>query len=238
METKLKSNLKQIHWSLVIKATVTGLAWLFLPWGIAAALAAVFYFFPPFRAALFGGHFIAFLSVSWFFHPVGGFFLALILSATFFMMLGIKDMLFITRKDLMPILTWTLVFFLLGGAARHADALALWSGGIMGTALTHGALFLLLLGFFRFRFPAFPLTQCVAFSGLVSLLSFELSLGLQFLAIGPWVRVGALFFFVFIIAEWVHAHFRGRLSREAILRSVFIFSAVMVFVLGLTEWMP
>ena len=46
MEEKLKSILKQIHWSLVLKATIFAVAWFALPFWIFLLLALYLYFVP------------------------------------------------------------------------------------------------------------------------------------------------------------------------------------------------
>ncbi len=121
MAAKLKSITKLIHWSLLARALVFALSWLYLPFWIFLLLALYCYFVPAFHA---GRLFILFftLIVLCYVDPanavgassglVGAFLMALIFGAIFYYLLLKKDLLLIDRTTAHELLTMVLSFFL------------------------------------------------------------------------------------------------------------------------------
>ncbi|MCL5733773.1 MAG: hypothetical protein M1334_03940 [Patescibacteria group bacterium] len=96
MATKLKSALKTIPWSLAAKAVITGCSWLYLPFWIFILVSFYFYFVPLFRPFKFAAIFLSFLVLA--FLLPANWVTALALVVVFFLLLGIKDLVFIERR--------------------------------------------------------------------------------------------------------------------------------------------
>lgn len=110
METRLRFILKRIHWSLALKALALAAFWLFLPGWAFLVLSLYFYFVPVFHPWRIFLPFLAFLFLA-FASPMN-FGFALTLAALFYMILGIKDLIFIDRKSVYEMLVFILVFLL------------------------------------------------------------------------------------------------------------------------------
>jgi hypothetical protein len=132
MVVKLKSTLKQIHWSLAAKTGIFGLGLIYLPYWIFVALALALYFYPPFHS----GKFLFPFAVAIFFslsmpkeYPI-----AILMSAIFLLILGIKDLVIVNRirsygfmVSLIAIFAcwWFFYIFGNGGAIASVQSLAL-----------------------------------------------------------------------------------------------------------------
>ncbi len=98
MVEKLKSISRQIPWSLAVKAVISGLAWYFLPFGIFLVVAFYFYFRPFYQPMKFIVPFTTFLVLTshLFFERSLG--MALLVGIFFFIILGVKDLIFVGRR--------------------------------------------------------------------------------------------------------------------------------------------
>ncbi len=235
MEVRLRSISRTIPWSLTLKAVVFGAAWLWLPFWLFLLLALGLYFVPlfhpgrlwwPFAAAIF---FAALLTPSlW---P------AVFLAGLFFLILGIKDLIFIHRAAAYQALVFLLFalaylnFFARTGRTGAPSLLLASLGLLLLVALLGGSL--LRYGLEEEgRSPHDPL--------LLALLSFLLgawALALAFLPLNFFFQsaillLGAVSAFELVLAYRLHA-----LSRREILLHLSVFFSFLVLALAGNTWM-
>ena len=110
MEEKLRSILKQIRWSLFLKAVIFAAAWLFLPFWLFLLVALYLYFIPVPQSGTIAGPFLVLLLLM-FLEPAGLLF-AVIFGLVFFYVLLIKDLVLIDRKSAYEITILFLAFLL------------------------------------------------------------------------------------------------------------------------------
>jgi len=239
MVTKFKSILKRTPWSLVAKAAATGVAWLLFPFWVSAVLVLWWYFVPPFRVVVFGGHCLALLSLMWILGSLGQTPLeAVVIGAAFFLLVGVKDLIFISREALHTLLTFSLLFFVYAGFSSMADVLGAWSGGAIAFFLALLLAFLMCMGFFRYRFPELPMSHVVTLSGLIVLIVAELGTALLFSPIEAWARTALLFAATFVCLEWGREYLHGHVTSARVVRYSLSFLALLVLLFGITEWVP
>jgi hypothetical protein len=128
MVEKSKSILRQIHWSLLLRAAIFAAAWFFLPFWLFLLIALYLYFFPLSQGTSLAIPFLVLLLLCLILHP--SILLALILGAIFFYTLLIKDLLLIDRKSAYEVLTFLLSFLLLRSFYENAG------GGLTLASLT------------------------------------------------------------------------------------------------------
>ena len=138
MAAKLKSILRQIHWSSLLKAAVFGAAWLWLPYWAFFFAALYLYYVPIFEAKKLGIPFFILLILAYL--QGQGIFPALIFSAIFYGILLIKDLLIIDRRSAYELLGLVESFLLLRIFYSHftegPSGLAVTIGFFVATALT------------------------------------------------------------------------------------------------------
>ncbi len=110
MAAKLKSISKLIHWSLLVRAVVFVLSWLYLPFWLFLLLALYCYFVPAFHAGRLFAPFFALL-VLCYVEPAG-ILMAIVFGAVFYYLLLIKGLLLIDRVTAHELLMLILSFFL------------------------------------------------------------------------------------------------------------------------------
>lgn len=110
MAAKLKSILKQIHWSLAVRSLIFGLAWLLFPFWLFFLTALCLYFGALFQAGKLAVPFFILLLLSFSQQP--NIFFALIFSAIFYYILLVKDLLIINRRPAYALIVIVLSFFL------------------------------------------------------------------------------------------------------------------------------
>ena len=95
MAEKLKLILRPIPWSLLLKAAAFGVGWLILPFWVFVVLAALLYFLPVFQVLKLLFPFVLTLILAYLVPP--SLWAGLFLSALFFFILGVKDLVLIDR---------------------------------------------------------------------------------------------------------------------------------------------
>lgn len=96
MVQKLKLIIKKIHWSLAVKSLFLAFSSLILPFWLFCFLALLIYFIPIFRPYSLFFQFLIFLLVARFFY--GSFLGWLIIFVSFYLIVGIKDLIIIKRQ--------------------------------------------------------------------------------------------------------------------------------------------
>ena len=126
MAEKLKSILRRIHWSSLLKAAIFAASWLLLPYWLFIIIALFLYFRPWFRVGTLIGPFFALLVLTDITAP--GFFVALIFGALFYLTLLIKDLLILDRRSAYEVLILGIALVY----ARHFYAA--FADGVSGVA--------------------------------------------------------------------------------------------------------
>jgi hypothetical protein len=246
MAAKLKSILRQTHWSLLLRAAIFALAWYFFQGGwfwLFVLVALYLYFVPPFQAGRLLWPFIALLILA-FAEPANLVFI-IIFAALFYYLLLIKDLLLIDRKSAYEILIFALSFFLLRDFYRAAG------GGISGWGIWYAFLLAAFLGILASRFMAVfsmgdpnasdnasrtkhPLRRIVAW--LTFLLSWQfLILGL-FLPLDFIYQSAIVFLILILVIDFAPNQYLGDITSSKILTTGIAVFAVLIIVLASARW--
>ena len=240
MVEKLKSISRQIPWFLAAKALVSGLAWYFLPFGIFLVVAFYFYFRPFYQPMKFIVPFTAFLVLTspLFFEKSLG--MALLAGIFFFIILGVKDLIFVGRRHGFEVAVLFVSFLLfLAFFSRFDDwstSMVLWSLGVFFV------FFLLLknltdyndsLGSERIRKEPYGLIY-LFFSAFVL---WQLSWVLFLMPFSLVYRTALLFITSFVFSELNIAYLSQSLSKRKILRNFSLLFVVFVLALVSNRWM-
>jgi len=236
MEEKLRSILRQIHWSSVLKAGVAAIAWYLFPFWLFLIVVLYLYFVPVSQGYRTTGAFWA-LVVLAALEPRGVSFM-LIFGGIFLYMLLIRDLLLIDRKSAYEILALLLSFLLLRTFYIHEG------GGIAGSSLIWSFVTAALLAWlyanyidtFEAREGAIvsPLSRPVRW--LLFLLSWQfivagLFLPLDFVYQSVIVFL-ALVFFIDLIPQYLF----GELTKDKVLITSTMVFSLAVLILGSARW--
>ncbi len=239
MGSKLRSVLRQIHWSLALRAAIFAASWFFLPFWAFLLVAFYLYFVPffqPRRLALPSLLVIFFTAVltptPWF---------AIFLGVAWYLILGIKDLIFINRKQAYEILVLFLVFLVTVRFFAHFDS---WAGAfsVLYSLATSVVVFLLCKGFLKYGdLPEHAgyrekAARSTAAAAVVALILFELSLLFLVLPIHFLFQASLFFVVAAIILESVFEYVNGALTRRIILVNFSIFFIFLVIILGSAQW--
>ena len=239
METRLRSTLRRIHWSLVLKAGGVAVAWLLFPWYVFLAVALYFYFVPLFHPSKLLFPFLIFLFLA-LESPLNlGF--ALLLGSLFYVILGIKDLILIDRRSAYDILTLTLIFLL--------DIWFFFSFGDSGgySAAVSALLLSGVVSFLFWRSLAYAHPHWLSpqearrmrmVSGAAWFFVSQLSLVVLFLPISALFQAILVFFLSAVVLALLSLHLESALTRNRVL---VYFSATFVFlvaVFGFLSWSP
>lgn len=239
MAAKLELISKPIPWSLVVKAALLGGVWFFLPFPIFLILAFYFYLVPLFKPLELGACFLVTLVFS--FLIPESFPSAVFLGVVFYLILGVKDLVFIHRKAvyqavvLLTIFLMDLYFFFeLGG----------WFGfrTLFWSVLVAFFSFLLMRGFLKYEGVVEEEAGWAAgwhkflILGLVGFLTWELMFVLLFLPLGFIYQTAILFLTSVVFLELTLAYFNRCLSPRKVLFNFTLFFIFVVFILAGTKW--
>lgn len=237
---KLKSALRQTHWSLALRAAVFGASWLFLPFWVFMLVALYFYFIPFFQPWI-----LAFPSlVLIFFTAVlaPSLWLAVFFGVTWYLILGIKDLIFVGRKQAYEMLVFLLVFLITVGFFSYFDS---WAGTLpMIYSLTMSAvIFLLSRGFLNYGADSpgsaghrEKSAKNTIAAGVVALVLFELSLPFLVLPLHFLYQASLFFVVSVILMESAFEYAKGTLTRQVLLVNFSIFFIFLVIILGSAQW--
>ena len=237
MAEKLKSISRQIHWSLLLKAAIFGLAWFFLPFWLFFLIAFYIYFVPFFQGHRFASPFAVIIILAFFEPPsiIFGF----IFAALFYYLSLIKNLLLIDRKTAYEILIIILSFLLIRGFYER------WGGSIGGASLW-GAFFvaailgILLDSFMRNFGGSSEVPQIEGarrISGWLSFVLFwqALMAGL-FLPLDFIYQSIVVFLVGIVIIDLIPEHFFGGVSRSKIFMTAMTTFALLVLILASAVW--
>lgn len=239
MAAKLKSVLKRIHWSLVIRALVFAAAWFLLPFWIFLFVGLYLYLIPLFRTRELA---LPFLLVIFFAlqEPVS-FWFAPLLAALFYLILGIKDLIFIDRKPVYEALVLLLLFLMF---LRFFSRFDHWSNpAAFFYALAMSAVSLFLIrGFLNYEASAgladdSRIKKAAGVSAeIAALVIWQVSLVLLFLPLNFLYQSALLFLTATVLLECIFDYLNKNLTRQRILTSFSVFFVFLVIILGSVRW--
>lgn len=230
MAEKLKSILGPIPWSLLLKAAVFGAGWFILPFWAFVILAALLYFFPLFQASKLLLPFLLALILAYLVPP--SLWAALFLSALFFFILGVKDLVLTDRDTAFRFLLYILLFIAFFYSFSQFDY-GLAPASFFWFFVLSMLFTLLLANFFHYsglgadkrRFKNTVLA-------ILGLLLFEFSVAVLFLPLNFLLATILIFALAVILFELAADYFSGRLTTPRILSYGTIFFLVYVLVLA------
>jgi hypothetical protein len=246
MAARLKSILKQTHWSLLLRAAVFALAWYLFTGGwfwLFALVALCIYFVPPFQAGRLLWPFVALMILAFIESPNLPF--LIIFTALFYYLLLIKDLLLIDRKSAYEILIFALSFLLI------RDFYRAFEGGVSGWGIWYAFLLAVLLGIMASRFmKAFsvgnpddpdsanrtkhPIRRIAAW--LTFLIAWQfLILGL-FLPLDFVYQSAIIFLVLAIVIDFASGEYLGDMTRSKIFATSIAVFSFLVIILASARW--
>lgn len=237
METRLKLILRQIHWSLALKAFILAVVWLFLPRWAFLVLSFYFYLVPVFHPGKLFLPFLVFLFLAFEGPTNPGF--AVILGLLFYIILGIKDLILIDRRSAYDILVLVLMFVLyIRFFSGFGDSLGYLP--VISIFLLSAVLCLLYGGFLSYGSgegsSAGERGGSKVVLGLVWLLISQMSLAIIFLPLNFIYQSALAFFLSAIIFGLASAYLNGTVTRERILINFSVVFVFLVLILGSVQW--
>lgn len=236
MAEKLKLILKRIHWSLVVKTLVFGLVWLFLPHWLFLILAVYFYFVPLFKPLPL--LFPFFLTLILGYAIPRSFFMAVFLASIFYLILGIKDLVFVERKDAYETLTLLLVFIMLFKFVNGFLGWADWYLPVL-LLLVSVALYWLFSGFYKYSRPVDHKAHGVRdflSLGLFAFFEFQIVLVTLLLPISYFYKISLVFLTAMLLSRLVLINLVGEVKRRQWLLYFSIFFVFLVFIFTSSQW--
>ena len=228
MVARLKSISRRIHWSLVLRAAIFALAWVWLPFWLFLLIALYLYFCRGSSTGTLAVPFLILLILCLIQPPELLF--AAIFGAIFYIILLIKGLLLINRRSAYELLVLTLSFLLL------RDFYLAFNGGVSGAAFFGAILLAVALAL---------LLRCLTnadrdVARVVSWLSFLLFI--QILFAGLFLPVDFIyqsvlvFLAVVLIIDLVPEAVSGGLARNKILATGMTVFALFTVVLASARW--
>lgn len=236
MVEKLKLILKRTHWSLAVKALVFGLVWLFLPYWLFFILAIYFYFVPLFKPLPLAFPFSLTLILSYIVPQ--NFFMAVFLASIFYLTLGIKDLIFVERKDAYETLTLLLVFIML---FKFVNGFLGWVDWYLPILLfvVSVALYSLFSGFRKYNHPESTqvsgIREFLSF-GLFAFFEFQLVLVTLLLPISYFYKISLVFLTAMLVSRLVFMNLSGNIRRRQLLLYFSILFVFLVFIFTSSQW--
>jgi len=244
MAAKLKSILRQTPWSLVLKASAVAGAWALLPTFFFIALVLWLFFVPLFRTRAVLAPFIVFLFLA--FYLEHGFLTGVVLGAIFFLLMGIKDLVFLNRAFAYHVLFYLLliiVFLSFYARAGSSIAAAPLFGGLLLAAI-YG---FLADGLVKVSVSRGEMSTSLNLGvdwekrkrlGLITsaFLVWQLSLALLYIPLIAFYAAAVLFIAAVVLIELLIQYLFGETNPRKILASFLIFFVFTSLILALNNW--
>jgi hypothetical protein len=243
MAEKLRSILKRISWSSVLKAAIFAVAWWALPFWLFLLIALYLYFVPMTGAGKVSVPFFVLLLITLLQKP--GLVFAVIFGIVFYFLLLVKDLIIIDRRSAYEILMLVLSYLLLRGFFLNVGgAFGWWS--LLDSAVGAAAVSVLVTSFIKnFSIvPAVPdsagLREARSFRRMLGWLTFLLTW--QLLIVGLFLPLNFLyqsaivFLVLVIILDLIPQYVFGELTRVKVLATGTVLFALLVVVLASARW--
>ncbi len=236
MVEKLRSILKQIPWSLVLRACIFGAGWLLFPFWTFLLIALYFYLFPFFQPVKFVFHFAVLIFFMATMSP--GFAAALLFSVVFYLLLGLKDFRFIDRRSTYEAALFLFVIML---ASRFYFFFGVWQMTFsVFYALLFGLLFFFLSrGLWGYSAASFELalenrSRVSRFT--LAILLCQLMFGIAVLPLNFLYQASIFFIVAAILIESVFDYLYGALTSRRLLVDFSILFVAIAIILGSAPW--
>lgn len=217
---------------LFLKAGILGFLWLFLPFWIFLAASFYFYFFPffqPLRLAL--PFFLTLIAAA---ILPANIWLALFLAALFFLILGIKNLIFVNRLAAHQFLVFFLLFLLFLSFFSGFENWQHWivSFSVFGVS----AVFLLLAKELVDYGGGTGRRRTFFILGFGALLIWQLCLVLLFLPLNYFYETALLLLSAVFLLDVLLEHLKNKLDGRKILTDFSIFFALSAVILASARW--
>ena len=234
---KLKLISRHIPWSLAAKSLGLACAWAFLSFPLFLAVAAFLYCVPLFDARRFRFLFLVMLGIAWF--VPANFLSFVLLAALFFILCGIRYLLFVDRVYAYELLVFVFCIALSFIFFSHMDRI---EGDVMlGAAILAFVLFKLFQGFFAYAHASGVVQSgheraALIFPALLSFILFELALALLFLPIHIFSQTAFLFLAAVSGIDMALDYVRGVRDERRVRIALSIFLSAAVLILLSNQW--
>lgn len=233
MVEKLKSILNRIPSFLAIRAAVFGVAWWLLPWWFFAVVGLYLYAALFFRTTPLKTPFLGLLVATYFLEP--GFVPVLYVSATFLLLVGIKEFVFIDRatayETLAIMVMGALYFIYFDSMSSWLEFSALFSATLLAVLFP-----LLARGFMNASGMQAGGAKWRALSGLGAFVLWQITFVLLFLPVSVFMQALIMASAVALLLEGVRQSASGYRSRHAILEEAVVFTAIVLVALSRAPW--
>lgn len=211
-----------------------------LPFWLFVILALYFYLIPFFGIKKFALPFSAIIFFAAI-EPKNALF-AVIFAGAFYLIFGVKDLIFIERKPAYETLAMLLAFFAFIDFFSHFDS---WDGWWTFLCVFIAGIFIFLVtrGFFNYGvesdiFAREKFRQGWVFAAIVGLVSAETMIVGLFLPLNYLYQSALAFLATALATEFSSEYLEGKLVRRTMLANLSIFLAFAVIILGSANWTP
>ncbi|MEK7181276.1 MAG: hypothetical protein AAB738_03025 [Patescibacteria group bacterium] len=236
MEARLKLILKLIPWSLIVKTLVFAGAWWILPFGLFLIVASYLYLVPFFKPLKFLAPFLTLLALISPFFLAKSFWVIALGSATFFIILGVRELLFINRRAVYKTAYFILLFMLLH---TFFSGFQNWTGWLVvfGSLATALVFFLLLKHLANYKDSPEEQERIgrrkeFVVQGLATFFAWQLLWILLFLPLNYIYQSMLGFLVVVTLTELILAYINFSLTRRKMLTNFTILFVFVIFVLA------
>lgn len=223
---------------LALRAFVFVASWFFLPFWFFLLVGLYLYFVPLFRPFELALPFLILVFFAYILPP--GFFTALLFAVLFYLILGIKDLVFIDRKSAYEILMLLLLFIMFVRFFSDFD------NGSSTFAFFYSLLISTILFFLAKSYERYgnlaennraELKKLRHISlTVVAILVWQLSFAILFLPLNFLYQSAILFFFAAVFLELIFDYLGGGLTRHRTLTYFSIFLVFFVVIIGSARW--
>lgn len=236
MEAKLKSILKRIPWSLAVKTLVFALAWWFLPFGLFLVVAGYFYLVPFFKPLRFLLPFLAILILISPLFFTKSLWTIVLGSAVFFIIQGVRELIFVERKAVYKAAYFILIFLLLSAFFSGFQNWIGWTA-VLGSASVALVFFALLKHLTDYedlpeKREKIGRRKEFVVQGLAAFFVWQLLWILLFLPLNYIYQSMLGFLAVAVLTELILAYVYFSLTRRKILANFTILFVFVIFVLA------
>ena len=239
MATKLKSTIRRIPWSLVLRAGIFGFGWFLLPYEIFFLGALYLYFIPMFQPRKLALPFFLLLLFSYIETP--SLWSAILMSAAFYLVLGVKDLILIDRVSAYELLILLIVF--LGGFQLFSSLdSSVGAYGLLVPIIWSGVFFFLFRNFLYYPedspsfFGGVLRERGIWVGAIASFLFWQYLLFLLVLPLNFFYQTALLFIVALLFFEILPYYVRGNLSRERILANLSVSFFLSLCVVTSASW--
>lgn len=172
-----------------------------------------------------------------------GVFFALVFAATFYLILGIKDLIFVERKPAYEVLVLLLVFF---SFINFFSNFGSWNGlrPFLCVFIVGVFVFLLLAGFLNYGgkedglLSEERLRRGKISAAIAGLVVSQITIALLFLPLNYLYQSALAFLVALSVVELLSDYLAGGPTRRAVLINLSVFLAFAVIILGSANWAP